>query len=229
MADILDLQNKLNIHFKDTNILKQAFVHASYLNEKPDFPLADNERFEFLGDAVLNFIVSKWIYHKCPELTEGKLTEIRVSLIREETLAQLASDMELGEYLLLSKGEDNSGGRLKKSNLADTFEALLGAVFLDQGLEASIEFTVSRLEPYLEAITYNNTFINYKGRLQEFTQLQYKQLPSYRVTEATGPDHDRNFIVDAIIGERFLGRGTGKSKKSAEINAARIACQNLGL
>jgi ribonuclease-3 len=224
-----DFQDSINIIFKDKNLLQQAFIHASYLNENPDFAVADNERLEFLGDAVLNFICSELIYERYPDLSEGSLTEIRVILIREETLAKLASDLHLGNYLLLSKGEENSRGRDKKSNLADTFEALLGAIFLDQGLEVAKKFILPRLEPLLSAITPRQSIRNYKGRLQEYTQNIDSQLPVYRLIHSAGPDHDKTFAVEVFMGNNVLGRGFGKSKKAAEMDAARKACEKLDI
>jgi len=228
-ADLENLQDKLHIFFKDKKLLQQAFTHASYTNENPDFPQADNERLEFLGDAILNFIVSRLIFNRYPELPEGNLTEIRSRLIREETLARIASSLNLGNYLLLSKGEENSGGRTKKSNLADTMESLLGAIFLDQGLANVEHFLTLLIDPYLEAIGSDELIINYKGKLQEFTQLQNNKLPTYHLIGVTGPDHDRNFTVEVNLDDSILGKGSGKSKKTAEMDAARSACKKLGI
>lgn len=228
-SDLENLQIKLHIYFKDKGLLLQAFTHASYINDNPDFHIPDNERLEFLGDTVLNFITSQMLYNKYPELSEGSLTEVRSSLIREETLARIATSLDLGNYLLLSRGEENSGGRTKKSNLADTLESFLGAIFLDQGLDSVEHFLIPLIKPYLEEIDSNQGIINFKGKLQEFTQLQNRQLPVYHLIGVTGPDHDRNFTVKVTVGDNILGKGTGKSKKMAEMEAARSACNKLGI
>jgi ribonuclease III len=229
LANPEELQSILRIEFKNKDLLNQAFVHSSYLNENPDFYLLDNERLEFLGDAVLNLVVAEMIFGRFPKSSEGSMTEIRVSLIREETLAQLAAELSLGEYLLLSKGEENSGGRRKQSNLADTYEALIGAIFLDFDLEAARQFIIPRIEHYLSEYSPIQTAKNYKGKLQEYFQTEFKQLPVYRLIDASGPDHDRNFTVEVILDGKVLGTGTGKNKKSAEMSAAGAACEQLGI
>lgn len=227
MVDWHSLQQNIGINFKDTTLLQQAFLHSSFVNENPDSPIPDNERLEFLGDAVLNFIVAEKLYQEFPNLTEGELTVLRISLIREDTLARLASELNLGEYLQLGKGEESSGGRQRQTNLADTFEALLGAVLLDQGLVVAKDFVISKLSSHLEKIKNGESGKNYKAKLQEFTQAEYKQLPTYRIIESSGPDHDKNFIVEVVLVDKVLGTGSGKSKKAAEMAAARSACKKL--
>lgn len=227
MVNWQDLQQTTGIIFRDTSLLEQAFIHSSYVNENPDSPLPDNERLEFLGDALLSFIVTEKLYHEFPHLTEGELTEIRVSLIREETLAQLASELNLGDYLFLAKGEEQTGGRHRQSNLADTFEALIGAIFLDHGLTATRDFVLRKLHSQLEQIKTGDTGQNYKALLQEFTQAKYKLLPTYRIVEVSGPDHDKDFTVEVTLGDRILGTGSGKSKRSAEMEAAHSAWEKL--
>ncbi len=227
MIDWRNLQQDIGITFRNAALLQQAFRHSSFINENPDLPIPDNERLEFLGDAVLNFVVAEKIYHEFPNLTEGELTVLRISLIREDTLARLASDLNLGEYLQLGKGEESSGGRQRQSNLADTLEALIGAIFLDQGLATARDFILRKLHKNLEKIKSGESEQNYKAKLQEFTQAEYKQLPTYHIVESSGPDHDRNFIVEVMLGDKVLGKGFGKSKKAAEIEAARLACEKL--
>lgn len=227
MVNWQDLQHAIGVAFRDPFLLQQAFIHSSYINENPDFPLPDNERLEFLGDALLSFIVTEKLYHEFPHLTEGELTEIRISLIREETLAQLASALKLGDYLYLGKGEDSTGGRQRQTNLADTFEALIGAIFLDQGLTATKDFILRKLHSQLEQIKTEGIGQNYKALLQELTQAKYKQLPTYLIVEASGPDHDKDFTVEVALEDRILGAGSGKSKRTAEMEAARIAWQKL--
>jgi ribonuclease III len=223
------LQKNIQITFRDLSLLQNTFIHSSYFNENPDSQLDDNERLEFLGDAVLNFVVAEKIFNTFPDLNEGSLTEIRVSLIREETLAQLASELDLGKYLYLGKGEESTGGRNRQSNLADTFEALIGAIFLDQELNATRQFILSRLDKQIKEIDINGIGQNYKAKLQEFSQGQpeYRILPVYRLINESGPDHDKQFDVEVLLDHKVVGTGIGKSKKAAEMEAARSACQNL--
>ncbi len=227
MVDWGKLQKSINITFNDVSLLQQAFVHCSYINENPSFALLDNERLEFLGDALLNFVITEKLYHEFPHFSAGKLTEVRISLIRQETLAQLASELNLGDYLFLGKGEESSGGRRRQTNLADVFEALIGAIFLDQGLAAARNFILVRLASQLERMVAEGIERNYKTLLQELTQAKYKQLPTYRVVEASGPDHDKDFVVEVALDDRVLSTGSGKSKRAAEMEAARLAWQKL--
>ena len=227
MLDHQRLQKAIGIEFRNPLLLEQALVHASYTNENPDFHLPDNERLEFLGDALLGFVVAERLYHEFPHLAEGELTEIRASLVRQETLAQLASALKLGDYLRLGKGEESTGGRQRSTNLADAFEALIGAIFLDQGLAATKDFILSELSSQLRAIRRRGISQNYKAMLQELTQAIHKQLPAYRVVDASGPDHDKDFIVEVALGDAVLGAGSGKTKLAAEMKAARSALEKL--
>jgi ribonuclease-3 len=227
LGDWQDLEQAIGVNFRDVSLLQKAFVHSSYINENPSFYLSDNERLEFLGDALLSFIVSEKLYHEFPELAEGELTEIRISLIRQETLVQFALALKLGDYLLLGKGEEASGGRVRRTNLADAFEALIGAIYLDQGLAAARDFVANKLDSQLEKIRFIGIGRNYKALLQEFTQDKYKQLPTYRIVEVSGPDHDKGFTVEVALGDRVLGRGSGGNKRAAEMEAARLAWEKL--
>jgi ribonuclease-3 len=227
LVELYSLENKIRITFKDTSLLKQVFIHSSYSNENPEYADMNNERLEFLGDSVLNFVISGKIYQKFPSLPEGKLTEIRVSLIREETLAQMASDLDLGTYMYLGKGEEATGGRGRQTNLADTFEALIGALFLDQGLPKTRDFILRQFNNQLNIIKNGTIATNYKSLLQEFTQAEYTILPRYQLVKETGPDHDKKFTVRVMLGDRILGTGSGKSKKAAEMEAACCACETL--
>ena len=222
-----NLQQNLEVTFRDLSLIQQTFVHSSYVNENPSFPLQDNERLEFLGDALLSFIVAEKLYQEFPNLSEGELTEIRTWLIRQETLAELASVLKLGDYLYLGKGEESTGGRQRKTNLADTFEALIGAIFLDQGLTAARDFVLNKLNNQFDRIKTSGISPNYKALLQESTQANYKQLPTYHLVEVSGPDHEKNFTVEVTIGNEVLGTGSGKSKRTAEIEAARSAWEQL--
>lgn len=221
------LQRVIGTAFQDPSLLQQAFVHSSYVNENPDFALPDNERLEFLGDALLSFVVAEKLYHEFPHLAEGELTEIRVSLVRQETLAQLASALKLGDYLFLGKGEESTGGRQRQTNLADAFEALIGAIFLDQGLTAAGDFVLGKLDSRLERITTRGIGRNYKALLQEFTQAEYQRLPAYRIVQTSGPPHDKDFTVEVTLEDKILGTGSGKTKRAAEMEAARSAWEEL--
>jgi ribonuclease-3 len=227
LVDWQTLQQAIGIIFRDVSLLQQAFIHSSYINENPNLRLLDNERLEFLGDALLSFIVAEKLYHEFPDSGEGELTEIRVAFVRQETLARLALELKLGDYLYLGKGEEATGGRERQTNLADAFESLVGAIFLDHGLDAARDFVLSKLSSDFERVRAEGIGRNYKALLQEFTQAKFKQLPTYRVVEALGPDHDKGFTVEVMLGDRVLGAGSGKSKRAAEMEAARLAWENV--
>jgi len=222
-----DCQKNLGVSFHQESLLEQAFVHSSYLNENPDFTRSSNERLEFLGDAILDFIVAEKLYEEFPKLPEGKLTEIRASLVCRDTLAELASSLKLGDWLLFGQGEEANGGRTKASNLANAMEALVGALYLDQGLAKAKKFVLRQFKPELEKIKAGKTTPNYKTLVQEFVQGQNRPTPVYRLVEATGPDHSKQFTVEILVEGEALGRGTGKSKKAAESQAARAAWKKL--
>jgi len=227
MIDWNDCQKNLGISFHQESLLEQAFVHSSYSNENPDFAWPSNERLEFLGDAVLNFIVTEKLYEEFFKLPEGELTEIRASLVCRDTLAELASSLKLGDWLLLGRGEEANGGRAKASNLANALEALVGALYLDQGLVKARRFILRQLKPELGKIKAGKTIPNYKALVQEFIQGQKGPTPVYRLVEATGPDHSKQFTAEILVEGEALGRGTGKSKKVAESQAARAAWEKL--
>ena len=227
MMDWNDCQRSLGISFRDESLLEQAFVHPSYLNENRNVARPGNERLEFLGDAILNFIVAERLYEEFPELTEGKLTEIRASLVCRDTLAQLASSLKLGDWLLLGQGEEANGGRSKPSNLADALEALVGALYLEQGLGEARRFLLSQLKPELEMIKAGKMIPNYKALVQELIQGQGRPTPIYRLVETTGPDHSKEFTSEILVEGEALGRGTGMSKKAAESHAARAAWERM--
>jgi len=227
MVDWDYCQKNLGISFGQGGLLEQAFVHSSYCNENPDLEYPSNERLEFLGDAVLNFVVTEKLYKEFPELPEGELTEIRASLVCRDTLADLASSLRLGDWLLLGRGEESSGGREKASNLANAMEALIGALYLDQGLARTRRFILRQLRPELERIETGETMPNYKALVQEFIQGQKKPTPVYRLVEAIGPDHNKQFTTEILIDGEALGRGRGSSKKTAENQAAKAAWERL--
>jgi ribonuclease-3 len=223
MSDIVSLQKLLQVQFEDPSLLEQALVHSSYLNEYPGEIRVSNERLEFLGDAVLGFIVVEKLYQDFPDLTEGEMTRIRSVLVRRETLADIAGSLKLGNYLYLGKGEEASGGRKKPANLSGAFEAIIAAIFLDQGMTVTRELVLRLLAEELEQVMGRGGGVDCKSQLQELIQSKYRSSPAYRMTQATGPDHDKLFTVEVMLGERVLGKGSGKSKKLAETDAARDA------
>jgi len=227
MVDWNDCQKNLGISFHQESLLEQAFVHSSYSNENPDLARPNNERLEFLGDAVLNFIVTEKLCEEFPKLTEGELTELRASLVCRDTLAELASSLKLGDWLLLGRGEEANGGRAKASNLANAMEALIGALYLDRGLAKVRRFILRQLKPELGKIKAGKTIPNYKALVQELIQGQKRPTPVYRLVEATGPDHSKQFTAEILVEGEALGRGTGRSKKIAESQAARAAWEKL--
>jgi ribonuclease-3 len=227
MIDWDGCQKSLGISFHQESLLEQAFVHLSYLNENPGFAQSSNERLEFLGDAVLNFIVTEKLYEEFPKLPEGELTEIRASLVCRDTLAELAYSLRLGDWLLLGRGEETNGGRAKASNLANAMEALIGALYLDQGLTEARKFILRQLKPELEKIKTGKTTPNYKALVQELVQGQKRPTPVYRLVEATGPDHSKQFTAEILVEGEVLGRGMGRSKKAAESQAARAAWEKM--
>lgn len=223
------LQETVGIKFGNVALLQQALTHPSYANENPEGVVIDNARLEFLGDAVLNLIVTEELYRNFPGLNEGELTELRVLLIKQETLARHARKLGLGSHLLLGKGEELTGGRERETNLADAFEALVGAIFLDQGIDMTRRFILAQLGDEIATVMDQDRRRNYKALLQEFTQEKFKQLPVYQVVAVYGPDHARCFTVEVRLGGQTIGTGSGKSKKTAEMEAARAAWESLNI
>ncbi len=202
-------------------------MHRSYLNEGPGLGMASNERLEFLGDSVLGFIVASHLYEQFPEAEEGRLTEMKVSLIREAALAEAARAVGLGEALYMGRGEERGGGRNRPRILESAFEAVLGAIYLDQGIEAAREVTLRLLAPQLARLERGIGQKDPKSALQEHTQRERQITPSYHTIEATGPDHAKVFTVEVRLGDEVLSRGKGHSKREAEEMAARRALQAL--
>lgn len=221
------LQKTIGVTFQDKHLLKQAFVHRSYLNESREFK-ESNERLEFLGDAVLSFLTSHYLYTTYPDYPEGTLTNIRSTLVKTKSLSDAAKTLGLGDLLLLSHGEESSGGRNNESLLADCFEALLGSTFLDCGIDAARLFLSKFLFPKTAEIIKKKSYLDYKSLLQEVIQEEIKISPTYRVARSEGPDHDKTFWVEAVIGDRVIGRGVGKSKQEAEQAAAKDSLEKNG-
>lgn len=227
MKNYQNLEKKLGVEFKNPRLLNQAFVHRSYLNEATDEKLTSNERLEFLGDAILSFIVSEWLYQSFPDYPEGKLTNLRSNLVKTETLAKIASKFQLGKYLLFSRGEKESGGQKNPSLLANTFEATIGAVFLDQGLQVTKKLVKKNLKPLLENLIKAGEFKDSKSLLQEKTQAKTKQAPVYKTVKEVGPAHAKIFTVGVYSQGKLLATAQGKSKQEAEEQAAGQALEKL--
>ncbi|RLC73203.1 MAG: ribonuclease III [Chloroflexi bacterium] len=227
MPDPSDFENASGLTFRDHSLLQRALTHRSYLNEHPEFALEDNERLEFLGDAVLDFFVGEYLYHRFPEMREGRLTSLRAALVCEEALARFARALHLGDYLLMGHGEVESGGRKRPATLCATFEALIGALYLDQGMEAVDRFVRRLIEPEIARILAYDLDKDPKSLLQELSQGELQLTPTYRTVAVRGPDHAREFTVEALIGGRAYGRGVGRSKRAAAQEAARQALRTL--
>ncbi len=218
-----NLEAALALEFKDKSLLLRALTHRSYVNESAQPVEMDNERLEFLGDAVLDFVTGEYLYHRFPEMPEGELTNLRSALVKRETLAQFARQIELGDYMLVSKGERAAGGLQRTPLLAGVFEALVGALYLDRGLGAARRFWFRFAEPYLALITQGPFGKDAKSRLQEASQGRFQTKPVYQIVSETGPDHAKTFVIEVRIGERVLGAGSGNTKQRAEQEAARLA------
>jgi len=228
MPDMAALQKILGVTFNQLSLLEQALVHSSYINENPDYVSGHNERLEFFGDAVLDFIVAEKLYQEFPDLTEGKMTRLRAMLVRRDTLARVARAISLGDYLYMGKGEESSGGRDKALNLAGALEAIIAAVYLDQGIMVAGKMVNRILAGEWEKVFRQSTYLDYKSKLQELVQSRFQITPAYRLVSETGPDHDKSFTVEVMVNAEVVGTGTGKSKKIAETEAARLALERLG-
>ncbi|MCA9875100.1 MAG: ribonuclease III [Anaerolineales bacterium] len=217
------LENIIGTKFSDYSLLIRALTHRSYLNENSEQALEDNERLEFLGDAVLDFVVGAYLYNRLPEVDEGELTSLRAALVRANTLASFARQWELGRFLRLGVGESESGGRERTPILCATFEAVIGAIYLDQGLPA-VRVLVEKLAgPALVTILDESLHKDAKSEFQVWAQARYNITPHYEVVEARGPDHAKVFTVQVLVGEQAWGRGEGRSKQAAAQAAARVA------
>ncbi|HEU4760448.1 MAG TPA: ribonuclease III [Dehalococcoidia bacterium] len=221
------LQTTLGISFRHPPLLEQALVHRSCLNEVPEQELESNERLEFLGDAVLGLVVSEKLYRDYPALSEGHLSQIRSLLVRWDTLAEAARRIDLGDFLILGRGEELSGGRGRPSNLAGALEALIGAAFLDGGLTRARSLVLRLLKPDLDEIAARGVTADSKSALQHVAQTRWRQIPLYRLVSSEGPDHAKLFTVEVMVGSQVMGRGQGRNKKQAELDAARQALEEL--
>jgi len=231
-VDLIGLEKNLSYSFKNQNFLKEALTHRSYLNENPawgaDFTSPHNERLEFLGDAVLELIVTENLFSKFPDYPEGQLTSIRAALVNYQTMAASANIIELGKFILLSKGEGKDTGRARQVILANAIEAVIGAIYLDGGYEEAKKL-INRIviEPNLENITQNGLYKDPKSHLQEIVQEKFKITPSYKILDEWGPDHRKIFRTGVYFNEQLISEGEGYSKQESEVEAAKNALEEM--
>jgi ribonuclease-3 len=224
--DLSELQQKLCYEFKNTDYLIESLRHSSFVNENLDLDIQDNERLEFLGDAVLNLVVGHMLMHRYPDVKEGDLSKMRANLVNESQLASIAQEMDLGSHLQLGKGEIQTKGWEKPSILANTFEAVVAAVYLDGGYSAAFKFIHGHFSFLLDSIVMSTVNYDYKSQVQELVQMKQQKMPVYTVVHESGPDHDKTFRVRLKVGET-QAEGEGKSKKAAEQDAARKGLELL--
>lgn len=231
MTDAFELkgfEKKLGYDFRDIGLLKKSLVHSSYINESMEKGLTEsNERMEFLGDAVLSLIITHLLVTRYPQMDEGELSKLRARVVSEPALSYAARELEVGKYIFLGRGEELTGGREKPSILADAFEAIVGAMYLDKGFAQTFETVSSYFDRLLSRFSSNVMSIDYKTEIQEYVQARFKTSPQYRLIYETGPEHDKTFIINVAVNGRILGTGKGKSKKEAEQQAAREAMERL--
>lgn len=220
---ISQLEDKIKYNFKDEEVIATAITHSSYANERKTKNLNYNERIEFLGDSVLSLVISEYLYKMNPNLPEGELTVTRAKIVCENSLSKCAIDIGLGNYLLLGKGEELSGGRNKASILSDAFEALIGAIYIDGGFETARGFILKYMKKIIESCVEGKLFYDFKTQLQELVQQNGEQHILYNVIDETGPDHNKTFITEVRINNSITGQGKGRSKKESEQNAAKDA------
>jgi ribonuclease III len=228
MKDFSSLEKKLNLKFKNKDLLIQAFCHRSYLNENPDFYLNNNERMEFLGDAVLELIVTENLFQKYPKKSEGELTNWRAALVNAKMLSEIAKELGFNDFLLLSRGEAKELGKARQYILANTFEALIGAIYLDQGYKKAEDFIKKHLIKNLPEIIEKRLYRDAKSRFQEEAQERVGITPTYKVLEEWGPDHAKHFIIGVFLNETLVAQGEGSSKQEAEEIAAQNALEIKG-
>jgi ribonuclease-3 len=221
------LQEKIGVRFHDESVLRQAFTHSSYVNEQRGKRIQDNERLEFLGDAVLELTVSQFLYKTFPKMSEGEMTKLRAAIVCEPSLVKFAELLNFGDLVLLGKGEELTGGRQRPALLADVFEAFIGALYLDQGVEAVFTFMEKYVYPRVDKGEFAQ-ITDFKSQLQEFVQQDNLGDIQYRIVEEKGPAHNREFVSEVLLNNRSLGTGSGRSKKEAEQQAAARALVKLG-
>lgn len=218
-----EFEKKIDYTFKNKENLINALTHSSFANEFKNEKYKSNERLEFLGDSVLNFVISNLIYEKHSNLSEGEMTKVRATIVCEASLVKCSNKIEIGKYLLLGKGEESSGGRTRPSMLSDAFEALIGAIYIDRGIEYARKFIMNTMEQVIADSVKGSLFMDYKTLLQEVVQKTGDQKITYEIIDEKGPDHNKTFISCVKIDDKVVGTGMGKSKKEAEQNAAKAA------
>ena len=226
--DIKEFEKKLGVSFNDMSVLQHAFIHRSYINEHKEKGLKHNERLEFLGDAVLELVVTDFLFKKYPNKTEGELTAYRASLVNTVSLSEASTRLGINEYLLLSKGEAKDTGRARQYILANTFEAIVGALYVDQGYAAAEKFIGDTLYDLIDEIISKRLWQDAKSHFQEKAQEHVGVTPRYELIEETGPDHDREFVIGVYIGKSMIAKGKGCAKQEAEQEAAKAALEVKG-
>lgn len=229
LVQLDSLQKKIKYSFKNVELLNRALTHSSYANEHRRMNIKYNERLEFLGDAVLGVVISDYIFKKYSNYPEGELTKLRAIVVCEQSLDYMSKKLEFGKYLLLGKGEESTGGRERVSILADTYESIVGAIYLDGGLEKAKSFILNYMINIINDAVNGKIFLDYKTQLQEYMQQNDKCNIKYKVIKEEGPDHNKIFYVDVSNCDEVIGTGMGKSKKEAEQNAAKSALDKEGL
>ena len=227
MEDLREFEERLDFQFEDYSLLQRALTHRSFVNENPQENQQDNERLEFLGDSVIDFVVAAYLFDHFPDMDEGQLTMLRSALVRTNTLAGIARKLGVGQALQLGIGEDEGGGRERLPNLCAAFEAIVGAIYLDQGLDKAEQWIVALIPPVLEQIIAAEDHIDAKSGFQIWSQAQHNITPSYQVISSEGPDHDKRFTVAVLVGDEIWGTGIGSSKQSAAQKAARSALDQV--
>ena len=226
--DFNEFEEKIGIKFNDQNFLKQAFTHRSFLNENKNFKSGHNERLEFLGDAVLELVTTDFLYTKYPEKNEGDLTSIRSALVNAQTCAEVATEIKVNDFLLLSRGEAKDEGRARQYILANALEAIIGSIYIDSGYEKARDFILKYITPKTEQIVAEELWVDAKSKFQEKAQDIESITPSYQTIKETGPDHDKKFTVGVFLGGQMVAEGEGESKQDAEQDAARKALKERG-
>ena len=228
MKNLLDLEHKLNYYFNDRNLLKNALLHKSLGNERKEYKNQNNERLELLGDAVLDLIVAEYLYKNYKNASEGTIAKLKAMIVSEPILAKISRQIGVGKFLMLSRGEVMSGGRNRESILADSFEAILGAVYIDSNLDEARVFALSHIKQYIDHIEESEDILDFKSILQEYVQKEFKTVPTYELVAERGPDHMKEFEIQVIVGN-YKEKAVARNKKKAEQLSAKALCIKLGV
>lgn len=228
MKNLLDLEHKLNYYFNDRNLLKNALLHKSLGNERKEYKNQNNERLELLGDAVLDLIVAEYLYKNYKSASEGTIAKLKAMIVSEPILAKISRQIGVGKFLMLSRGEVMSGGRNRESILADSFEAILGAVYIDSNLDEARVFALSHIKQYIDHIEENEDILDFKSILQEYVQKEFRTVPTYELVAERGPDHMKEFEIQVIVGN-YREKAVARNKKKAEQLSAKALCIKLGV